>query len=371
MRENRVRNDPGAEFTEDEKRKAKKRRSDFVKKRERQETADEKVANAKRNKAIPRLASLYWIRDFDHALQEGLGHGLSFWIPNDKRAWDDDMAPGEEDPGCLTVCMDQQQVQWCAAWFLSGHLDMQVNWIFGPVHRRSNDIDKALSKAGYYGSCLLRLFELNIAYGPWANGAIFGQMREQALDLVAGMSSDDALLAKLWPRICEDKGWRSDEETNSASRQKYIDDFASLRMVQFKGPRASTSRWCSLLGAMRQEDTYYHDKLLLMASLCCDKGWASSWDKLFTPSPRLLQYCGMQDEAKNVPRELVVEGSRSASSCASAPSKAPAQTPQAKQSAATPSMKQNEGQGVDRRHHQAVGEHVPCVHSHDGGRNVD
>lgn len=157
------------------------------------------------------------------------------------------------------------------------------------------------------------------------------------------MSNDDELLAKLWPRICEDKGWASDEETNAASRQRYIDDFASLRVVQFKGPRASTSRWCSLLTSMRQEDSHYHDKLLLMASLCCHKGWASSWEELFVRSPRLLHACGMQDEAQKVPRDVEWGASRPASSSASASSAVPPPAAQAAQSGSAQQGKKTKG----------------------------
>ena len=253
---------------------------------------DDKLQAAKRRVAIPRLASLSWIRDFDNACKHGTGRGLEFWIPGTPRPFDDPLQPGEEDPGVLVTVMDQQQTQWCAAWFLTNHLDMRAHWLFGPVHRRHNDLDRGLTRAGFLGACLQRLFEVNIAFGPWANGAIFSSMKEQALDMVAAMSPDDGLLLRLWPNICADNNWKTEEEIGVDARQRFIDDFASLKVVQFKGQRASPSRWCSLLMAMQAEDTHFHSKLLLFASLCCRKGWCDHFEDLWGPPPGLLEAIG-------------------------------------------------------------------------------
>ena len=178
---------------------------------------------------------------------------------------------GEADVGFLTVVMDQHQTQWCAANFLLHEVKMHAFFLFGPVHRRHNDLDRGLAKAGFFAVCLQRLFEINIAYGPWANGSIFQQMQEQAQDIVVGMTPDDPLLLALWPRICADKNWRRAEDTDRAARQSFLQSFDALSVVQFKGKRASTARWRSMVQGMADGDDRFHTKLLLLASICARK----------------------------------------------------------------------------------------------------
>lgn len=239
------------------------------------------------------MASLSWIRDLDNAIFGGTGQRLAAWVPADGRQFSDPLGADEADNGVLSIVMDQLQTQWCAAWFLTYKLGAQMHFFFGPIHRRHNDLNNGLAKAGFFGVCLMRLFELNISYGPWANGANFNQLREQALDLVQAMDPENPILLRLWPMICADRGWYGDE-AGAAARTRYIQELTSMKVVHFKGIRASPQRWCSLVQAMAAEDGCFHDKLLLLVTLCCRKGWAAHIDDLYTPSPRLLVACGLQ-----------------------------------------------------------------------------
>ena len=72
----------------------------FVEKRNTEEDTAEQAQKKPRRQAIPRMASLSWIRDLDHACVQGVGHGLDQWLPKDpERAFDDELAAGEEDMG--------------------------------------------------------------------------------------------------------------------------------------------------------------------------------------------------------------------------------------------------------------------------------
>eukprot|EP00969_Alexandrium_andersonii_P347639 15370229-Alexandrium_andersonii.AAC.1 len=77
------------------------------------------------------------------------------------------MKPDEAEPGFFVGLFDQEQVQWCGAWFLANKLHGQFVWLHGLMHRRANDVNRALQRCGLYGVCLLRLFEHNVIWGPW------------------------------------------------------------------------------------------------------------------------------------------------------------------------------------------------------------
>ena len=237
-RENRFRDaNAGDDFAPEEKEAMDQKMKAFARKRKADEasTPDERLMAAKRSAAVPRLASLMWIRDLDGAVKEGCNDvGLAQWIPGDERPYDDPLRPGETDPGCFIGLMDQKQVQWCAANFLTHKLGMAAHFFHGINHRRANDAEKALLDSGYYGTLLLRLFELNIKYGPWNNGQVFQQVQEQGLDMVKSVGPDNALLLRLWPEICNSHNWLTEEETGVEARRQYIASFAASVEVRHR-----------------------------------------------------------------------------------------------------------------------------------------
>eukprot|EP00959_Pyramimonas_sp_CCMP1952_P220779 4615814-Pyramimonas_sp.AAC.1 len=90
----------------------------FVKKRQAQSHGGPSVATkrAKKMKEAPRMASFDWLCCTETALRS-VNKSLLNWIPKDtdvpEAPWGD-----QPLPACLTVVMDQEQKQWCAAYFL-------------------------------------------------------------------------------------------------------------------------------------------------------------------------------------------------------------------------------------------------------------
>ena len=347
QRENKFRDgDAGSTFSAAELAEVKAKNAAFVKKRPLEEAPEERLQKAPRRQAIPRMAALSWIRDFDHACLMGTGHSLARWFPKPKDV-EEPYSPEDANVGVLSVVMDQMQTQWCAANFMTNFLGMSAHFLLGPMHRRHNDVDRGLSKSGYYSVCLRRLFEMNCAYGPWGNGQVFQQLREQALDIVASMDSEDKLVLMLWPRICEDFGWTRPEQTDSTARKAYLKHFDALACVQFKGARASTSRWCSMLQAMQKNDQLFHSKLLLLSSICLRKGWVSHFEDLLLPGPRLAAACGK--DVGEVPKgpgsivDVAADGSSGAAGSKDpAPPPAPAGKAKAKPAAANKAAKKKD-----------------------------
>ena len=242
---------------------------------------------AKKLKEEPRMASFDWLCCIETALRS-IGRSLLNWIPkiadNPEEAW------GIEPlPACLTTVMDQEQKQWCGAYFLSYKCQGNFVWLFGQMHRRCNDVDRGLIQAGAYGTCLLRLFEANIAYGPWLSGAYFEEMQDMAKELVQAMTPEDPLLLKLWPHICKDHSWTDLRQVDSQARAQFIETFACEAPFQLKGSKAAVKRWFSILKCMREGDRHYHTKLLVLAAIAQAKGWSESWDDLWNPDRRLAE----------------------------------------------------------------------------------
>ncbi|CAK0907878.1 unnamed protein product, partial [Prorocentrum cordatum] len=291
----------GSDYTREEMTAHKEGILSFVQKRQRQTDAGPAVAakRAKKLKEEPRMASFDWLCCVETALR-GMGRTLLGWIPTEADDPDAPWPAHQQLPACLTTVMDQEQKQWCAAYYLSYKCQGQFVRLFGHMHRRCNDVDRGLQLAGVYGTCLLRLFEANIAYGPWVSGQYFEELQDMARTLVKAMTPDDPLLLKLRPQICNDHGWAQPWETDASARQRFVAGFAAEAPFQIKGSKAAAKRWFSILKSMREGDKHYHTKLLALAAIAQAKGWAEHWGDLWNPGPRLAAACQLQLGAASV-----------------------------------------------------------------------
>ena len=104
----------------------------------------------------------------------------------------------------LVLTMDHCQVQWCGCHYVLNRLQGSVMMLFGPFHRRHNDVQRGLTQGGLYGAVLRMVICCNVAYGPWQGAGNFEQLSEVAYEAVAHMSPDDAFLMTFWHQICRD-----------------------------------------------------------------------------------------------------------------------------------------------------------------------
>jgi hypothetical protein len=235
----------------------------------------------------PRAATLDWLKNLNNALREGVGYGLSRWIPEAPRDPEDDLQEGEEDSGFAVGCFDQEQKQWCGAFFLTNVLDGLFFWIHGPVHRRCNDADRGLARAGKFSTWLLRLFEANVLFGPWNGAAWFRVLQAVATEAAMMMTADDPLLMFLWHRICDDHKWVDPKDTDRDARVRFIASLPQCPVVVAKPTKCAASKFLSVLTHIRKTDAYFHTKLLLAILCCIFKGWVQTWESLFNPAPKV------------------------------------------------------------------------------------
>ena len=229
---------------------------------------------------VPRLAALDWLMATENAMQSvSTGMSWNTFLPEEKK-WDEDLVAQEKLPSLLVLTMDQCQVQRCGCYYVLNRLQGSVMMLFGPFHRRHNDVQRGLTQGGLYGAVLRMVICCNVAYGPWQGAGNFEQLSEVACEAVAHMSPDDAFLMTFWHQVCRDHGWVEPQETDSDARQKFLDNQATSRSVTAKGPKASVSRWLSVKTAIKWQDKEVHTKAFLLALLSCLNGWAPSFEAL-------------------------------------------------------------------------------------------
>lgn len=269
----------------------------------------------------PRIASFDWLQKLNNACVGGLGVGLEKWQPQDPdRAWLDELRPQEELPGALVVLMDQEAKQWCGAHFLKYKLRHCSEFLIGPQHRRANDMDRALNRAGVFGVCLLHLVLNNLPYGSWQGSKNYKDMIDVALEVEIVADPDCPLLMRFWPGICADNHWTAPSQQDRQARKQFLESFSLRRPFEAKGMKASTSRWFSIYQGMRLKDSDFHTFLYAAVTLCVQQGWSESWEDFFDGA---------------IPKAETVAAAKALSSSSSAPqaSPKPAAKPKAKQSA--------------------------------------
>lgn len=281
---------PGSQFTDDERRILQSRVRRFFQKRESlapsgTPASAELQSAKKRAKVIPHLATLDWLKAVDNCIRCGIcDEGLSGFHPP---AVQFDQAEGPEvnvdSVPLLTLGMDSESKQRSGFFFLRAR-QFSIVMLQPLHHRKNNDVELALFRAGFMPTMRRRMLIANIAYGPWHSSAFYEDIKDSACDLAANMQADDALLLMLWPRICSEKCWFQPCERSAESRMQYIKDIATSQVATTKGPKASTMRWMSILTAIDYSDKENMTKLLILLYQALQKQWLVSFDELWKPA---------------------------------------------------------------------------------------
>lgn len=117
--------------------------------------------------------------------------------------------------------------------------------------------------------------------GRSSAGRFLNDLRSVASDIPACLDADDPLVTRLWPCILMDM-WKTDaDDDGRASREAFLRDLPLSKPGEFKGPKASTSRWYSFLHSQRFWDDTWHTKLMLLVWVALRKGWAQEYGDIF------------------------------------------------------------------------------------------
>ena len=194
----------------------------------------------------PRLASLHWCQDLNHALHS-IGHGLiNFRRENQPEAIF--TCPPEAHPKMLIICSDQESTQIASVNYLLHHRHCYLLHVPDPGHRGWNDQWLALGEAGLSKQALMSISLFNIKFGPWGKSGFGKKVQELATVLSTQLSPNDELLMHFFPSILKDQR-RAAGENEQQHRSDFLASLPSLPFVTSKGPKASSSRFHSLIHA--------------------------------------------------------------------------------------------------------------------------
>ncbi|CAJ1334641.1 unnamed protein product, partial [Effrenium voratum] len=227
-----------------------------------------------------RLPSQHWMEELNHSLQV-TGFQLQDFAGN-KQEPGVRANPPTARPRCLVICTDQESKQLSSCYFLAFHRDVFMVHTPDPGHRGWNDTWLALADVGLSKDALVFIAMCNIKWGPWSKSGFFKKIQESARLLSERLGPNDRLLAFFFPQILADRG-RPLCENEEKERKAFLAELPSLPIVQCKGPKASSSRFHSLIHALNFLDEWWGAQTFLFAAICLLEGWAAHADELWQP----------------------------------------------------------------------------------------
>ena len=295
---------PGSSWTEQERTENERQTIELLARREGEQPPAKRAKLAAPNEYI---ATWDVVAQFAHVLELWGGVPLDwFTMP--------DPCDISQVPKALYVCMDWEQKQWRALWFLRHHCKANIEGMLDITHRRERDLELAMWEADFGATRDKGFIVANVHYGPWDGGGFHCQIKETADDLCANLDPDDAVLCYFWPRIVADMGL-SPEEDSRAGRQKLLDSLPMLKSVCTKGEKVAQSRWTSFEHSWAiGQDSYVGVDCFILTHLAKKKKWiqriddllppCSKCDELATPGGAALAVPGGAGSSKDPPAAL-------------------------------------------------------------------
>lgn len=221
-----------------------------------------KVKAAKRSLKEPYIATTDFLLPVQNALHAGRnGRGLEQHLPlRPNRPFDDDLRQNEQLVPLLASCFDEEQTQWTGGYIAQRQWSVAWEMFKDPIHRRHNDLTKALSEAKALAWAIPAMTAMNIWFGPFQRSGCFNECLEMAEEFVALATPDCPILRAYWPRICEDRQWFEPSEADEDARAASVKTLQGERCFAIKGGKSSPSRWFSIIANFSQVRRNWHTK---------------------------------------------------------------------------------------------------------------
>ena len=223
------------------------------------------------------IASWDFLASLHHVLEIMTDCGLDSWYYEGAISID-------TLPPCLFLCMDFCQIQWRVLWFPRHQLQLNIEGIVEPVHRRNNDLNLAIIEAEY-GTDREKIFLCaNVHYAPYEKAVFHKDMQECAAGLSVNADPDDPELIFYWERIVAELGIPS-EDDNRTGREKFLKSMPNLKCVSTKGEKAAKSKWGSMNAAWdKSMDGFISVDLYIGTHLAKKKKWINTIEDLHPQS---------------------------------------------------------------------------------------
>ena len=231
-------------------------------------------------------------------------------------------------PPVMVLCMDQWQVQWCGYYYLiNGPPSLNIVAVMDFNHRRSNDIWAAIRASSRQSDVLASMHCQNIVNGPWQTGKWMKVLSDGALEVSATCDVNDQLLLKLWPAICREMGRVTAAERGPEGRREYLDQIATMDVLNTKGPKSATSRWFSWNHAHKFSMNERTSRLFVGLHVAVRLGWFRHADEVWDSSSTQPDSSSSSGAAASSSSSGAAASSSSGSSSAAAAGAQPAGTP--------------------------------------------
>ena len=224
---------------------------------------------------VDRLASQHFLEDINHSLLTAGKRLRDFAQPDE--AFESPL----KRPRTLVLCSDQESLQVSAMNYLCHFRKLFTLHVKDPGHRNWNDVWAALGDAQLSKTAMLMLNLYNSKWGPWNRSGWFAKLQEAAKTLSENLGPNDPLLQVFMPGILADAR-RHESENTEQERAAFLKSLPEL--VSSKGPKASESRFFSIVHAHQHLDGMWSAQSFLYCACCLLQGWASHADDLWSPT---------------------------------------------------------------------------------------
>ena len=143
----------------------------------------------------------------------------------------------------------------------------QVNLaaLHDPSHREWDDARGALKAAGLYWVIPLTTCSFNLAFGPWAQAAFFGELQGAAAELFAKSVVHGPLCQSFYPALCRGEGEQPLGTLEHTSAVLALGP--KHEAYALKGPRVALCRWPNWVGAVGWHGRVWNWRLLAIVAM--------------------------------------------------------------------------------------------------------
>lgn len=267
-------------ITDAEKAAGQSKLASFFKRPEENETAEQKAARLKTKSqpAVPRQATYEFLVDLMFCMRAIAGVGWSFVLNQDHLL----TSPTLQAPKFIVVCTDEEGKQPAGINFLKWEKNAFVEFVRGPIHRRTNDSELGFASVGLLPRMRITVADYNVKYGPWRKAMHNVTVKSLGQKISDCTSPNEPSLVLVWPRICIDRSLDPVTHNTSTHRMLFLAKLPQERFVQVLPPKASLARFGAYSHSAQWHDPDVTAYGWYLMQVCIHQGWSAHVEDFFS-----------------------------------------------------------------------------------------
>ena len=211
-------------------------------------------------------------------------------------------------PPVLTVTSDQEQVQISGANFMKGALDLMMLFFRDFFHRVHNDVNTAMSKAGFMPIFHAAIIILNLGYGPYQTAGWWQAMLAEAAELAQKAKPNNPALVKLWPWIrrsqtASSPGAAMALPEGEEGRRQYLSEVDFKSCNNLKTGKVALGQWMSFPKAHLKHHRFFAGRAFVLVNYVVSKKIVASIVDIETSAAKHT-WAVKETEAKSKTKEV-------------------------------------------------------------------